>query len=200
VNGKKIAFFDFDGTITTKDSLPEIIKFLKSNTAFYTGILMNVHWFLAYQINLISGDLLKEKILSYFFSGMPENFFQEQCDLFADRILPGFIRPGAIAEMDHLRTEGFEMVIVSASAENWIRNFTKRHGLELIATKLEVMNGFITGKIEGKNCKGEQKVICIQKRWDLRDYKEVFVYGDTPADKPMMALATRSFYKPFRKA
>ena len=141
MNGKKIAFFDFDGTITTKDSLLEIIKFLKGRTAYYTGILLNMHWFVARQINLISASLLKEKILSYFFSGLPEKVFQEQCDLFADRLLPGFIRKGAIAEMDRLRKEGFEMVIVSASAENWIRNFAKRLSLELIATKLEVKNG-----------------------------------------------------------
>ena len=200
MNGKKIAFFDFDGTITTKDSLQEIIKFLKGKTVYYTGIFSNMHWFMAYQLNLIPADLLKEKILSYFFSGMPENIFQEQCDLFADRILPGFIRPGAIAEMDRLRKEGFELVVVSASAENWIRNFSKRLSLELIATKLEVKNGLITGKIEGKNCKGEQKVICIKERWDLSAYEEIYVYGDSPADKPMMALATRSFYQPFRKA
>jgi phosphatidylglycerophosphatase C len=200
VNGKKIAFFDFDGTITTKDSLTEIIKFIKGSIAFYTGILLNMHWFTAYWLHFISGDLLKEKILTYFFSGMPENIFQEQCDLFADRILPGEIRPGAIAEMDHLRQEGFEMVIVSASAENWIRTFAKKHSLELIATKLEVKNGLITGKIEGKNCKGGQKVVCIKGKWNLIVYEEVFVYGDSPADRPMMALATRSFYKPFRKA
>jgi phosphatidylglycerophosphatase C len=200
VNGKKIAFFDFDGTITTKDSLPEIIKFLKGRTAYYTGILLNMHWFAAFQLNLLSGDLLKEKILSYFFSGMPENIFQEQCDGFADRILPGLIRPGAIAEVDRLRKEGFEIVVVSASAENWIRNFAKRLSLELIATKLQVKKGLITGKIEGKNCKGKQKVICIKGRWDLTAYDEIYVYGDSPADKPMMALATRSFYQPFRKA
>ena len=200
MNGKKIAFFDFDGTITTRDSLLEIIKFLKGRAAFYTGILLNMPLFIAYQINLISGDLLKEKILSYFFSGIPENIFQERCDLFADRILPGLIRPGAVAEMDRLRKEGFELVIVSASAENWIRNFAKRLSLELIATKLQVKNGLITGKIEGKNCKGEQKVICIQERWDLGSYEEIYVYGDSPADKPMMAMATRSFYQPFRKA
>jgi phosphatidylglycerophosphatase C len=200
VNGKKIAFFDFDGTITTKDSLPEIIKFLKGRTAYYMGISLNMHWFMACQFNLISGDQLKEKILSYFFSGIPENIFQEKCDLFADRVLPGLIRPGAIAEMDRLRKESFEMVVVSASAENWIRNFSKRLSLELIATKLEVKNGLITGKMEGRNCKGEQKVICIKERWDLSAYEEIYVYGDTPADKPMMALATRSFYKPFRKA
>jgi phosphatidylglycerophosphatase C len=199
VNGKKIAFFDFDGTITTRDSMPEIIKFLKGRSAFYTGILMNMQWFIAYQINLISAGLLKEKILSYFFSGMPEHIFQEQCDLFADRKLPGLIRPDAIAEMDRLRKEGFEMVIVSASAENWIRNFAKRKSLQLIATKLQVKNGTITGKIEGKNCKGEQKVISIQEKWDLASFDKIYVYGDTPADKPMMALASQSFYKPFRK-
>ena len=102
--------------------------------------------------------------------------------------------------MDRLRKEGFELVIVSASAENWIRGFAKRLSLELIATILEVKNGLITGKLEGKNCSGEQKVIRIQERWDLTGYEEIYVYGDTPADKPMMALATRSFYKPFRKA
>ena len=155
---------------------------------------------MAYKVNLISGDLLKEKILTYFFSGIPENNFQEQCDLFADRVLPDLIRPEAVTEMDRLRQEGFELVIVSASAENWIRKFAKRMSLELIATKLQVKNGVITGKIQGKNCKGGQKVICIQERWDLRSFDEIYVYGDSSADKPMMALATRSFYQPFRKA
>jgi len=200
VNGKKIAFFDFDGTVTTRDSLPEIIKFLMGRPAYYTGIFLNTPWLIAYSIKLISGDRAKEKILSYFFSGIPENIFQEQCDLFADGIVPGLIRPGAVAEMDRLRKAGFEMVIISASAENWIRNFAKRRSLELVATKLQVKNGLITGKIEGKNCKGEEKVIRIKERWDLGSYEDIYVYGDSPADKPMMALATRSFYKPFRKA
>jgi phosphoserine phosphatase len=71
---------------------------------------------------------------------------------------------------------------------------------ELIATKLQVKNGLITGKLQGENCKGKQKVICIRERWDLETYDQIYVYGDSPADRPMMALATRSFYKPFRKA
>jgi phosphatidylglycerophosphatase C len=200
VNGKKIAFFDFDGTITTKDSLPEVIKFLKGRAAFYSGSFLNIHWFLAHQLHIISGDLLKEKILSYFFSGIPENVFQERCDLFAESILPGLIRPGAMAEIDRLRKNGFEMVVVSASAVNWIRHWTKRMSMELIASKLEVRNGLITGKLEGKNCKGEQKVVRIKEQWDPAAYEEIYVYGDTAADKPMMALATRSFYQPFRKA
>ena len=198
MNGKKIAFFDFDGTITTKDSLLEFIKFQKGSTAYYVGILLNMPWIIARRLFLISGTLLKEEILSYFFSGMPQNIFQEQCDLFVERKLPDLIRPGALSEMDRLRKEGFEIVVVSASAENWIRNFTEKLSLELIATKLEVKNGVMTGKIAGKNCKGEQKVICIRRRWDLAAYEIIYVYGDSSSDKPMMALATQSFYRPFR--
>jgi len=200
VNDNKIAFFDFDGTITTKDSLVEIIQFLKGRTALYAGILFNMPWVIAHKINLISADLLKEKILTYFFSGITQNVFQEECDLFSDRVLPDLIRPAALIEMDRLRKEGFQLVIVSASAENWIRSFAKRMSAELVATRLQVKNGLITGKLEGKNCKGRQKVIRIRERWDLGSYDEIYVYGDSPADKPMMALATRSFYKPFRKA
>jgi phosphatidylglycerophosphatase C len=198
VSGKKIAFFDFDGTITTKDSLLEIIKFQKGKAAFYAGLILNAHWLIGYTLRLIPNDLVKQKILSYFFSGMPELAFQEKCDLFADQILPGMIRPGAVVEMDKLRKDDFKIVVVSASAGNWIRKWSNRLSLELIATKLEVKNGFITGKIDGMNCHGVQKVFCIKERWNLAEYEVVYVYGDSPGDKHMMALATKSFYQPFR--
>ena len=197
---KKIAFFDFDGTITTKDTLLEVIKFQKGKMAFYTGFLLNTPWLIAYKLNLIPNDQAKQKILTYFFAGTAERVFQEKCDLFADRKLPELIRPAALTEIEQLRTRGFEMVVISASAGNWIRNWTNRLSLKLIATKLEVENGLITGGIEGKNCHGEQKVACIREQWNLSEYKEIFVYGDSSGDKPMLALATKSFYKPFRTA
>jgi phosphatidylglycerophosphatase C len=200
VSEKKIAFFDFDGTITTKDTLLEVIKFQKGKIAFCTGFLLNTPWLIAYKLNLIPNDQAKQKILTYFFAGTAERVFQEKCDLFADRKLPELIRPAALTEIEQLRTLGFEMVVISASAGNWIRNWTNRLSLKLIATKLEVKNGLITGGIEGKNCHGEQKVACIREQWNLSEYKEIFVYGDSSGDKPMLALATKSFYKPFRTA
>jgi phosphoserine phosphatase len=58
----------------------------------------------------------------------------------------------------------------------------------------------ITGRIEGKNCHGEQKVIRIQEEYNLSDYQEIYAYGDSSGDKPMLGLATNSFYKPFRSS
>jgi phosphatidylglycerophosphatase C len=200
VSGRKIAFFDFDGTITTKDTLLEIIKFQKGKAAFYTGFLLHGPWLLTYKLNLLRNDQVKQKILTYFFAGTPENTFQEKCDLFAEKVLPGLIRPAALAEIDRLKALGFEIVVISASAENWIGKWTRGLSLTLISTRLEVKNGLITGKIEGRNCHGEQKVARIREKWDLEEFEDIYVYGDSPGDKPMLTLATKSFYKPFTKS
>jgi phosphatidylglycerophosphatase C len=198
VSGKKIAFFDFDGTITTKDTLLEIIKFQKGRTSFYFGFILHTPWLIAYKLNWLSNNLAKEKILTYFFAGMDEQVFQEKCDLFAEKIIPGIVRPGALSEINVLRSRNFEIVVVSASAGNWIRKWSESLSLQLIATKLEIKNGLITGKIEGENNHGIQKALNIREQWNLNEYEEIYAYGDSSGDNPMMALATKSFYKPFR--
>jgi len=200
VSGRKIAFFDFDGTITTKDTLLEIIKFQKGWSAFCLGFLRHAPWLLGYKLNLLPNDQVKQKILAYFFSGIPLEVFQDKCDLFAEEELPRLIRPAALSEIHRLRDLGFEAVVISASAENWIRKWTNSLSLTLIATRLEVKNGLITGRIDGQNCHGEQKVVRIRENWDLGKYDEIYVYGDSSGDKPMLNLATKSFYKPFRRS
>ncbi|HXB29673.1 MAG TPA: HAD family hydrolase [Puia sp.] len=198
MSGKKIAFFDFDGTITTKDTLLEIIKFQKGKTSFYFGFILHAPWLIAYKLNWLSNNLAKQKILTYFFAGMAEEAFQEKCDLFAEKIIPGIVRPGALTEINVLRSRNFEIVVVSASAANWIRKWSESNSLKLIATKMEVKNGLITGKIEGENNHGVQKAVKIHELWNLNEYEEIYAYGDSSGDKPMMDLATKSFYKPFR--
>jgi phosphatidylglycerophosphatase C len=200
VSERKIAFFDFDGTITTKDTLLEVIKFQKGSAAFYLGFLLYAPVLLAYKLKLIPNDKAKQKILVYFFGGTPENVFQSACDDFAEQKLPGIIRPAALAEIERLRNMHFEIVVVSASAGNWIRKWADRLHLKLIATQLEIKNGRVTGRIDGRNCYGDQKVARIRELWNLKDFTEIYAYGDSDADKAMLALATKSFYKPFRTA
>jgi phosphatidylglycerophosphatase C len=200
VSGRKIAFFDFDGTITTKDSLLEIIKFQKGKPAFFTGLLFQIPWLIAFKIKILPNDAAKQKMLTYFFGGMTESDFQSACNLFAEKKIPALIRPDALVEINQLRDKGFEIVVVTASAGNWVEPWTKSLGIGLISTRLQVKQGKITGRIEGKNCHGGQKVIRIQEEYNLSDYQEIYAYGDSPADKPMMGLATNSFYKPFRSS
>ena len=194
---KRIAFFDFDGTITSKDTLTEVIKFQKGNFSFYIGILLNMPWLIGYKLGLIPNDAAKQRLLKYFFGGMEAEDFQRKCDDFASTRLTRLIRSEALGEIRKLKAENTEIVIVSASAGNWISAWSDSLLLKLVSTSLEIKDGRMTGRIEGKNCHGQEKVRRIREKWNLDEFGEIYAYGDSEADKPMLALATKSFYKPF---
>lgn len=206
---KGIAFFDFDGTITRKDTLLEFIRFSQGWLNFCIGFFLTSPWILAYKLKLISNQRAKEKVLAYFFKDYPISRFQQQCDLFSVDVLPGLIRPKALQEIERLKRKGTSIVIVSASPENWIREWAGQVHAALIATRLETRSPLdrekpigesrLTGKIEGVNCYGLEKVRRIREAYSLADYTEIRAYGDSSGDKPMLQLGTVAFYKPFQK-
>lgn len=195
---KGIAFFDFDGTITEKDSLLEIIKFRHGTFKFYTGMLVNSPFLIAMKLRVISNQQAKEKVLKWFFGKLTIEEFQKIADAFAATVIPSLIRLKALTEIEQLKASGYEVVLVSASAENWLRPWCKAVGLSLLATQMETKEGRITGKIKGINCYGEEKVRRVKESYDLSQYQRIHCYGDTNGDKPLLGLATVSFYKPFR--
>jgi len=196
---KGIAFFDFDGTITTKDSLLEFIRFTRGNQRFLFGFLIHLHYIIAFKLKLVTNQKFKEKMLEYFYKGTPASEFESMCSGFAKNILPRFIRSGAIEEIKKLQESGSLVVTVSASPEEYLRIWAQGYGIQVIGSRLEVKNNSITGKIVGKNCHGPEKVRRILELHKMEDYEVVYAYGDTSGDLPMMELATNSFYRPFRK-
>lgn len=202
---QKIAFFDFDGTITTKDTLLEFIKFSRGSFRFYLGFILNGPWLIAYKLKLISNQKAKERILQFFFRNTPVDLFEQQCERFSREILPELIRPKALREITRLKESGATVVIVSASPANWIREWSEKMEAALLATQLETTPGNkgaaslrLTGKIFEVNCHGEEKVRRIKEAYALEEYNQIYTYGDTGGDVPMLKLGTTSFYKPFR--
>jgi HAD superfamily hydrolase (TIGR01490 family) len=195
---RRIAFFDFDGTVTTKDTLLEFIKHSRGTAFFYFGFLLNSPYMVAFKLKLISNQLAKEKVLQFFFKNMPVATFEEKCESFSRQEIAKLLRPKAIEEIEQLKRAGATVVIVSASPENWIREWSESLGLQLLGTKLTTREDRITGKITGINCHGKEKVRRINEVYNLSDYDEILAYGDSKADKPMLGLASVSYYKPFR--
>ena len=196
---KGIAFFDFDGTITTRDSLLEFIRFTKGDLRYFFGFLIHLHYIAAFKMKLVSNQTFKERMLEYFYKGTTLDEFEIMCSGFAKNVLPRFIRTGAIEEINKLKENGSLVVIVSASPEEYLRLWAHNYGIQVIGSRLEIKNNFITGKIVGKNCHGPEKVRRILELHKMEDYEVIYAYGDTKGDLPMMELATNSFYRPFRK-
>jgi len=196
---KRIAFFDFDGTITRRDSFVEFIKYCKGVFPMIVGFFINSPWLLGYKLKLISNEKAKERLLTYFFSGHRFNDFQKYCDCFSVEIVPTLLIPEALSEIKKLQGCGVSIVIVTASPENWLKKWAGENGIDLIATRLKVSDNTITGKILGSNCHGKEKVARIKMKYDLTEYEEIFAYGNSKSDLYMLELAQHAFYRKFNQ-
>jgi phosphatidylglycerophosphatase C len=195
---KQIAFFDFDGTITSKDSFLEFIKFQKGRLYFYVGLLMCSPWLLGYTLGLLSNSMAKEKLITFFFKNQSIENFNNDCSQFSSVVLKKIIRIAALQKMEQLKLQGFEIVIVSASIENWLQPCCTKNNIKLIATKLQIVDNKLTGKMEGLNCNAAEKLRRIKDAYNLANYETIYCYGNTKGDKPMLGVATKSFYRYFK--
>ena len=194
----KIVFFDFDGTITYRDSLIDFIRFAVGNSQFILGICYLLPMLVLFKLKLIPNDKAKEKMLSYFFKDMEISQFKALAQQYSSTEIDKILRPKAIKKIKAYQDEGYEVVVVSASMECWLSSWCKKQNITLIATKLEVKDNKLTGKFATKNCHGEEKVKRIKVLYELDTYSEIHAYGDSQGDKALLALADKSFYKPFR--
>jgi HAD superfamily hydrolase (TIGR01490 family) len=195
---KKLVLLDFDGTITTKDTLIEFVHFYRGRKKYLLGMLRLAPILALYAVKLIPNWKAKQFFLSRYFKGENISDFNSRCLDFSGKVLPSLIRPGAMKTIEDYRNEGATIAVVSASAENWVKPWCDRYGILCLGTILEVKQGIITGKISGRNCYGDEKACRIKGRFNLADYDQIIAYGDSAGDKEMLALAHEKYYKPFR--
>jgi len=195
--GKTIAAFDFDGTIIKQDSLLAFIWFAVSFSRIIFGTLKVLPYLAAYQLKLIPNFKAKEKLFKSLFKGVPITEFNRICNDFIPKI-QAMIKPGAMDKINWHREMGHEIIIVSASVENWIKPWATQTGIyTVLATQIEVVEGVITGKFLSKNCHGPEKVIRLLLHAPGRESYELYAYGDSNGDKALLAAADHKFYRCF---
>ena len=193
-----LSLFDFDGTITTDDSLIKFIRFVVGDTKFIAGMVLLSPMLTAYKLKLIPNYKAKQMMLSYFFKGMSEAKFQEVANAYSLNHIDTILRPKAMEKIAWHQEQGHEVVVVSASIACWLKPWCDKNNLELIATQLEIKNGIVTGRLRTKNCYGIEKVNRVKEVYNLDKYETIYAYGDSRGDRELLELADEKFYKPFR--
>jgi HAD superfamily hydrolase (TIGR01490 family) len=196
----KLALFDFDGTITVDDSLIKFIRFVVGDIKFIMGMIILTPMLTLYKLKIIPNYKAKQYMLSYFFKGMSIEKFQKVAKEYSLKHINTILRPQAMEKIDWHKEQGHKIVIVSASIDCCIKPRCDKNNLDLIATKLQIKDGIVTGKFLTKNCYGIEKANRVQERYNLDDYDHIYAYGDSRGDKELLGLADESFYKPFRDA
>ncbi len=190
----QLALFDFDGTITTKDSLPLFLKYYKGIWKYYAGLIVLSPILIGYKIGLIANNTAKEKLLGFFLKGESYEKFLQKAKSFSTEKLEKIVRPVAKMEINKHLQNNSKILIVTASLECWVAPYFAGKGIEVIGTKMAVENGILTGKFYGKNCHGKEKVSRILKLIDLKDYDKINAYGDSNGDIPMLSIAHERYY------
>ena len=101
----KVYAFDFDGTLTTRDTLLCFIRYACGTRRFLWGMLLHLPLLVLMKLHLRDNGRTKEQIFTYFFGGMSIEDFNCLCQRFAhdNRHL---LRPEGIEAVKQAQAEG----------------------------------------------------------------------------------------------
>lgn len=193
-----LAIFDFDGTITDRDSFKDFIIFTHGWGKMLLGILVLSPVLFLYLIRCLSSSRTKEFVITYFYRGWNKERLQQMGETYAQDRLPQIVKQSALDRITWHQSKGDRVVVVSASPEIYLHPWCARQGFELLATRLQFHEEKITGKIDGKNCVKEEKVNRLKEYLDLTSFGHITAYGDSAGDNGLRRIAHEFHYKSFR--
>lgn len=201
---KKLAIFDIDYTITKRETLMEFFKYMikkdKRNIrylprALYCGLM--------YLIKVYDEKRVKEGFLK-FIEGINEDELSELTSEFFESTLKNILYDDAIKMMKELKSQGYDIYLISASPEFYVKEFYKIKEVDrVIGTKFKFENKSFIRKMDGENCKGEEKVRRLQevlKEKNIQvDFKNSYMFSDSLSDKPLLDLVGNPYLINYKK-
>lgn len=189
----RIAAFDVDGTITTRDC---VVPFMRN----VTGARKIVPRLVARPDRLLrvlatrDRDQLKALAAAAAFRGRSHDELTTAGTSFARTVHERWLRSDTLTRLQGHIESGDTVVLVSASFEVYLRPLAELLGVEsVLATRLEVLDGVATGALEGPNCRGPEKVqrlhAWLSEHHGGRSSTHVVAYGDSAGDRELLADA-----------
>ena len=182
----KIFAFDFDGTLTTRDTLLEFIRYACGTPRFLLGFLLYSPLLVLMKLKFYSNGKAKQKVFAHFFKGMAIDEFDTLCQDFANTHRH-LLRPEIVNVLEQALSEGAEVLVVSASIDNWVQPFFPK--VKVLGTQIEIIDGHLTGRFLTPNCYGQEKERRILALYPDRSKYHLTAFGDSRGDREMLALA-----------
>lgn len=194
-----VAAFDFDGTLTRRDTLLPFLRHTLGVWAVMVQALRLSRTLAAYALGLIDNGIAKELVFVACLGGKNIEALQQEADVFAAQVVPALLRPDAMRRLAWHKQQGHRCVLISASLELYVRPWATMAGFdEVIATQLEIRDDrTLTGRMSGVNCFGAEKVRRLAALLGERSTYTLYAYGDSRGDRELLASADFSYYRQF---
>ena len=189
-----IAFFDFDGTLTTRDTMVDFTRYTAGNAKFTVGILFLSPLFMLVLLKVLPRNTVARHFIRFFYKNKNLQVLQDTAIRYTNQRLPGLMNKKVYnAFLDHQRSR-HKVVIVSASLPLWLEPWCRQQGVDLLATPFEVKNGRLTGRLPEQRCNNQHKVTRIKQAYKLSDYDRTYAYGNSHGDKAMIDMVDAAFF------
>ena len=191
----QLVLFDFDGTLTRRDSLSDFLWFALGPWPLVAGLprigirLLRLwgqgHW---------SNGAAKRVVLDVYFGGWPKTVLDKTAAEWTERRLPTLLRAEVLDRLRRYRAAGNQVVVVSASIDLWLMPFCEQEQVALLCTALAYRDGRFFGDFQTPNCNGPEKAVRIKAAYDLTAYAHIVAFGNSAGDRAMFALAQEVWF------
>jgi phosphatidylglycerophosphatase C len=183
---------DLDGTLTDRDCFTRFLRFELGWARLF--------WFSVRSLLPLTSSLLRgsrngaKAVLSSWLEGRSQTELELSARRFAQTHISHWLREDISEPIEALRREGARVVIVSASYDLYVSEVGAMIGAEAaLATQLEFVDGWCTGRLATPNCRGEEKVRrlseWLEQNCSTSEEVRVVAYGDSSGDDAMLAFA-----------
>jgi len=193
--GRPLAVFDLDGTITRTDTLaPFLLRCLARRPWRLARLPLVVPAAVRYLFDHDRGAL-KGALLRATLGGLSRGWLEQRSAAFVQGLLSlGLFDEARIAIETH-RSRGDRLLLMSASTDLYVPQIADQLGFEqVLCSRVRWRaDGRLDGRLDGPNCRGAEKQRQLQELIERDHPARVYAYGNSAADLAHMRLAHEAF-------
>ena len=193
---KKIADFDFDGTVISGQSgLLFSAYLLRRHLSSVSRTLKLMWWGVRYKLHLPQRQEEARELVVGALTQYSIEFANAVMHDFHREVVEGMYRPQALEEVRRRQAEGCCVLLVSATFEPIAELAAKKLGVDaFLATKMQVgADGHYTSKVDGPVIEGAQKLVSAtewcNQHYGKGNWELAYAYGDHYSDATLLSAA-----------
>jgi len=182
-----VAAFDFDGTVTRRDTLVPFLRGMAPSSRLLRGARRSLAAVGERHADR-RRDLVKATMVRAVFEGRDVEEVAAAARSYA-LTLPNGFRADTLERVAWHRDQDHRLVLVSASLAMYARPAVEALGFsDVLAVELETCDGSFTGAMTGPNVRGPEKALGLRALLGDR-IDELWAYGNSTGDDAMLAMA-----------
>lgn len=189
---KRIALFDFCGTIVSLQTADEFVRFaLKKYNRHVELFIFSIlkDGFIIRVLNGFSIHINYKKLYVRLLAGLSIEEIDVVSKEYNDWLCNGYMIKEVFEKLIELKMQGYEIWIVSAGYSCYLKYFHPTLVAKVIATELDFCSGFMTGRISGFDCIGEEKISRLSAINVDKTFEYSISFSDNISDISLLKIA-----------